>query len=68
MSTREELIPRPPIVRERLARSLRETKLLKRLLRLAVAAAEERHREAAPEAPRGEPRSRGRAAGRDGVQ
>ncbi len=42
----EELIPRPPVVRERLAKSLRETRLLKRLLRLSVEAAEERHRQA----------------------
>ncbi len=26
----EELIPRPPVVRERLAKSLRETRLMKR--------------------------------------
>src|SRR5271157_3464255 len=60
MSTSEELIPRPPVVRERLARSLRETKLLKRLLRLAVEAAEERHREKPLDA-------RQEAAGRAGV-
>jgi hypothetical protein len=58
MIPNEELIPRPPVVRERLARSLREARLLKRLLRLAVAAAEERHRETASE-PRHE------AAGRE---
>ena len=52
MSTREELIPRPPVVRERLARSLRETRLLKRLLRLSVEAAEERYHQ--PPAPRPE--------------
>jgi len=47
MSTNEELIPipRPPVVRERLARSLRQTRLLRRLLRLSVEAAEERHRQ-----------------------
>jgi hypothetical protein len=43
MQPSEELIPRPPIVRERLAQSLRETRRLKRLLRLSVEAAEERH-------------------------
>ncbi len=51
MSTNEELIPRPPVVREHLARSLREARLLRRLLRLSVAAAEERHREKAVDAP-----------------
>jgi hypothetical protein len=61
MSTSEELIPRPTVIRERLARSLRETKLLKRLLRLSVEAAEERHQESAS-VPRQE------TAGRDGVQ
>ncbi len=44
MQTNDELIPRPPVVRERLAASLREARLLRRLLRLSVAAAEERHR------------------------
>jgi hypothetical protein len=42
MTTTEELIPRPPVVRERLASSLRETRLLRRLLRLSIAAAQER--------------------------
>jgi hypothetical protein len=45
MTTYDELIPSPPIVRDRLARSLREARLLRRLLRLSVAAAEERRRE-----------------------
>jgi hypothetical protein len=49
MQERDELIPRPPIVRERLARHLREARLLRRLLRLSVAAAEERHRETGSE-------------------
>lgn len=44
MNTTDELIPRPPVVRDRLARSLRETRLLKRLLRLSIAAAEDRRR------------------------
>ena len=61
MSTSEELIPRPPVVRERLARSLREIKLLRRLLRVALAAAEERHREKPRDAPQ-------TATRRDGVQ
>jgi hypothetical protein len=47
----EELIPRPPIVRERLARSLRETHLLKRLLRLSVDAAEQPPRQPIAPAP-----------------
>jgi len=47
MSEQETIIPPPPLVRDRLARSLREARLLRRLLRLSVAAAEERHRETA---------------------
>jgi hypothetical protein len=57
MSTRDELIPPPPVVRERLAACLRQTSLLRRLLRLSVRAAEERHRhsqESEPEAARPE--------------
>lgn len=39
-------LPEPDVVRERLGRLLRETRLLRRLLPLAVEAAEERrHRE-----------------------
>jgi hypothetical protein len=57
---REDIIPRPPIVRDRLARALREARLLRRQLRLSEAAAEERHRETAPDA-------RQTAAGKDGV-
>jgi len=45
MSTYHELIPRPPIVRESLARHIREGRLLRSLLRLAVRAAEEWHRQ-----------------------
>jgi hypothetical protein len=44
MSACDELIPPPPLVRERLAASLRQTNLLRRLLRLSVRAAEERQR------------------------
>jgi hypothetical protein len=47
MKTPNDLIPRPPLVRERLARNLREGRLLRRLLRVAEAAAEERQRQAA---------------------
>jgi hypothetical protein len=43
MQSNEILIPRPPVVRDRLAQSLRETRLLKRLLRLAIAATEDEH-------------------------
>ena len=49
MQTNDELIPRPPAVRERLARALREARLLRRQLRVSVVAAEERHQEAASE-------------------
>jgi hypothetical protein len=57
MQTSDDLIPRPPTVRERLARAVREARLLRRQLRVSVAAAEERHRETASE-PRHEPASR----------
>ncbi len=40
----DELIPRPPVIRERLSQALREAALLRRLLRLSETAAEERHR------------------------
>lgn len=49
MPDSDDIIPRPPLVRERLAQSLREARLLRRLLRLSVEAAEERHRQ--PTAP-----------------
>jgi hypothetical protein len=45
MIAHDELIPAPPIVRERLARHIRQGRLLRALLRLSVRAAEERHRE-----------------------
>jgi hypothetical protein len=45
MSQHNELIPRPPVVRERLAESLREARLLRRLLRLSETAAIERYRQ-----------------------
>ncbi len=61
MTAPDELIPPPPIVRERLATHIRHGRLLRALLRLSVRAAEERHREK-PEDARHE------AAGRDGVQ
>jgi hypothetical protein len=41
-----EMIPPPPVVREKLARHIREGRLLRSLLRLSVRAAEERHRQA----------------------
>ena len=52
MNTNEELIPPPPIVRENLARHIREGRLLRALLRLSVRAAEERHRQ--PKTPQPE--------------
>jgi hypothetical protein len=45
MAANEELIPPPPLVRERLARHIREGRLIRALLRLSVRAAEERHRQ-----------------------
>ena len=50
MQTSDDLIPRPPAVRERLARALREAQLLRRQLRVSLAAAEERQRATASEA------------------
>ncbi|MGO9598365.1 MAG: hypothetical protein ACLP7Q_10280 [Isosphaeraceae bacterium] len=61
MKTSNDLIPRPPVVREMLARAIREARLLRRQLRVSVAAAEERHREAALQPPY-------EAVGRDGGQ
>jgi hypothetical protein len=46
MDPHREIFPSPPIVREKLAASLRQTCLLRRLLRLSERAAEERHRKA----------------------
>jgi len=50
MEMPDKLIPPPPVVRERLAASLRYTSLLRRLLRLSIRATEERHRQTAIEA------------------
>jgi hypothetical protein len=54
MCESNELIPSPPIVRNRLARALREARLLRRLLRLALVADEDQRRgtAAAPESAR----------------
>ncbi|WP_165070845.1 hypothetical protein [Paludisphaera rhizosphaerae] len=46
MSEHDDLIPRPPVVRERLAQVSREAARLRRLLRLSEAAARERHERA----------------------
>jgi len=40
----DELIPRPPVVREHLSETLKEAARLRRLLRLSEAAAEDRQR------------------------
>jgi|GEM_PF-5014275 len=53
MPALDELIPRPPIVRERLVGSLRDARLLHRLLRLSVAAAEEGHQDKTQFTPHG---------------
>jgi hypothetical protein len=48
----DALIPPPPIVRDRLARALREARLLRRLLRLAIVAdGEQRPETDAPATP-----------------
>jgi hypothetical protein len=57
MQTSDDLIPRAPAVRERLARALREARILRRQLRVSEAAAEERNRQATPE-PRHEAHGR----------
>ena len=49
MDTYADIIPAPPVVRERLAASLRQTSLLRRLLRLSVTAAIEKDRQTAPQ-------------------
>jgi hypothetical protein len=59
MIVTDDLIPRPKVVRERLASTLRETRLLRRLLRLSIAAVQERQQALAtldrqPEADRPE--------------
>lgn len=48
MSEAQALIPPPAIVREKLARNVREARVLRSLLRLSVRIAEERHREQQP--------------------
>jgi hypothetical protein len=47
--TKRDVIPPPFIVRERLAASLREARLLRRLLRLSVTAALEKERQTTPD-------------------
>ena len=42
MSEPEKLIPPPPLVRDRLARNIRERRLLRALLKLSIRDAEER--------------------------
>jgi len=45
MSDPDKLIPPPPVVRDSLARNIRERRLLRSLLRLSVRASEERHQQ-----------------------
>jgi hypothetical protein len=52
MFDHDDLIPRPPVVRERLAQTRREAARLRRLLRLSEAAAKERHTHQQQNAPR----------------
>lgn len=51
MSEHEDLIPRPPVVRERLAEVVREAARLRRLLRISEAEARERHERALRNSP-----------------
>jgi hypothetical protein len=50
LNEQTELIPPPPIVRDRLARNIRERRLLRALLRLSIRAAEERRQQSPHEA------------------
>ena len=52
MNDSQDLIPPPPVVRGRLARNIRERRLLQSLLRLSVRAAQEGDDERRPEARR----------------
>ena len=61
MSEPERLIPSPPVLRERLARCIREERLLRALLRLSMQAAAEEQIQA-PRSPRHEADGRGGAA------
>lgn len=45
MSTQEQLIPDPPLVRERIAWHVKESRLLRSLLRLSIRASEVRDRQ-----------------------
>jgi len=46
MIATDDLIPRPPVIRERLAQTVREAARLRRLLRLSEAADADRHQQA----------------------
>lgn len=48
MSDAEVLIPPPALVRERLAKNVREARMLRSLLRLSVRISEDRHRDRQP--------------------
>ncbi len=49
MQTFPELIPPPPVVRQRIADHIREGRLLRAQLRVSIQAAEERHRQPNPD-------------------
>lgn len=51
MPEHDDLIPRPPLIRERLAQARREASRLRRLLRLAEAAARDRLQDGPRETP-----------------
>jgi hypothetical protein len=44
MSDEQALIPPPPVIRERLARNIKERRILRSLLRLSILEDEQRHR------------------------
>jgi hypothetical protein len=50
-----DVVPEPSIVREQLARTLREARLLRRLYRISIAASEELHGRQATPHPPGQP-------------
>jgi len=58
--SKQKLIPPPPVVRQKLARHIREVRLLRALLRVSIRDAEEHQRET--HAPRHEPARREEAA------
>ncbi|WP_165220227.1 hypothetical protein [Aquisphaera insulae] len=64
MTANDDLIPRPPVIRERLAQTRREAARLRKLLRLSEDAAIERHKQASSDTPETVHKAPGREEGR----